>query len=52
MAKTFTEAVVSGNTVEVGEGHQVPANCRIIPIKSIAFSIDLSSLIRESQPIK
>jgi hypothetical protein len=48
MEKTSIEDFVSGNTVEVGKGYQVPVNCRILQIKSIALSIDLSSLLRES----
>jgi magnesium-transporting ATPase (P-type) len=52
MKETSVEDVLSGDIIEVGEGHQVPSDCRIIPIKSITLAINLTSFIRESQSIE
>jgi Ca2+ transporting ATPase len=48
--KKFVNWLVCGDLVEVGEGQQVPVDCRIIKIKSTRLSADQSVLTGESQP--
>jgi hypothetical protein len=50
--KTYVEDVVSRNIIEVGEGHQVPVDRKIILIKLVTLLIDWNSLKDESQSIK
>jgi Ca2+ transporting ATPase len=42
--------IVCGDLVEVGVGEQVPADCRIIKIKSTSLKADQASLTGESAP--
>lgn len=42
--------LVCGDLIEVGEGQQVPADCRIVKIKSTMLKADQSALTGESQP--